>query len=376
MKNTRNVKKYSFENIDFINSAFLVLTPILLLIFGALWIEIEGFNITVVAFSVITYILSGISITAGYHRLFAHKTYDSHPVVKILFLIFGATAFQNSVLKWASDHRQHHSKVDTNDDPYNINEGFFFAHMGWILLEKNSHVKERYAKDMMKDKLIMWQHNNYLAIAVVFGVILPIAICYLLTGGLYGAIAACLFRIVFVHHCTFFINSLCHCFGSRPYTDTNTAKDNWFMAFLTFGEGYHNFHHFFQTDFRNGIRWYHFDPTKWLINILSWARLASNLKVTSAKRILDAKLSMSIKRIENKSIFNQYQTEFDEIKLKIMEAFKEIENFKNELKTKKSNLDKLSLKLAKLKVQEAKKVLRIQLVLWQLSIQKVEQNYA
>lgn len=369
-------KKYSLENLNIINTLFLCLTPPLAVYFTYLWLAQDGFSIEIILFTLLGYVLSGISITAGYHRLFAHKTYEAHPIVKIFFLVFGAATFQNSVLKWASDHRLHHSKVDTNEDPYNINEGFFFAHMGWVLLEKNSEVKERYAKDMLNDRLIMLQHKYYTSIAICFGFLLPTLVSYLLFNSLLGGIASCLVRIVFVHHCTFFINSLCHCFGSRPYTDTNTAKDNWLMAFFTFGEGYHNFHHFFQTDFRNGIYWYNFDPTKWLIKTLSFSRLAHNLKVTSKKRILDAKLNMSLKKVERSKKFNQYAVEFEEMKANILDALRKIESFKKEVKLNRLNTDHFNMKLAKIKLEEAKSELRICLELWKLNINRLEQSFS
>jgi stearoyl-CoA desaturase (delta-9 desaturase) len=368
--------KYSLKNINLTNTLFLCLTPFLAILAVYFWLIVDGFSLDIVIFTFVGYVATGISITAGYHRLFAHKTYDAHPIVKIIFLILGATTFQNSVLKWASDHRLHHSKVDTDVDPYNINEGFFFAHMGWVFLNKNSEVKERYAKDMLNDKLIMFQHNYYLIIAVGFGFVLPTFLSYWFFDSYIGGIASSLVRVVTVHHCTFFINSLCHCFGSKPYTDTNSAKDNWFMAFLTFGEGYHNFHHYFQTDFRNGISWYDFDPTKWLIKLLSYGKLAANLKVTSKKRILDARLNMTLKRVENTQRFAHYASEFEEMKLKILESLKKIETFKKEIKFNKINTDKFNLELAKIKLEEAKKELKIYMSLWKLNIHYLEQRFA
>jgi stearoyl-CoA desaturase (delta-9 desaturase) len=368
--------KYALKNINITNTLFLCLTPFLAIVAVYYWLVIDGFSWSIFLFTLFGYIITGISITAGYHRLFAHKTYDAHPAIRVVFLILGATTFQNSVLKWASDHRLHHSKVDTEEDPYNINEGFFFAHMGWVFLNKNSEVKERYAKDMMMDKLIMLQHKYYLSIALFFGFIVPTIISYILFDSFLGGVASCLVRIVFVHHCTFFINSLCHCFGSRPYTDTNTAKDNWFMAFLTFGEGYHNFHHYFQTDFRNGISWYDFDPTKWLIKLLSYGKLANNLKVTSRKRILDAKLNMTLKRVENSQRFSHYAAEFEEMKIKILDTLKRIETFKKEIKFNKINTDKFNLELAKIKLEEARQEFKIYMSLWKLNINNLEQRFA
>ena len=121
--------EYKFKDLALVNTSFLFLTPFATIIAIYYWLSIDGFSWAMVSIAVIFYTMTGLSITAGYHRLFAHKAYDANPLVKFFFLVFGASAFQNSLLKWGSDHRLHHSKVDTQSDPYNINEGFFYAHM-------------------------------------------------------------------------------------------------------------------------------------------------------------------------------------------------------------------------------------------------------
>lgn len=287
-------KKYNIKTLDKVNTSFLVLTPLLAIVLVGYCIYNYGFSWQQFLVAAIFYTLTGISITAGYHRLFSHRAYKSRSWVKFLFLVFGAAAFQNSAIKWCSDHRVHHNKVDTDEDPYNINEGFFYAHIGWIFLKQNPTKVVPFAKDLANDKLVMWQHRNYLAIAVIFGFGLPSLIGYFLGSALTGLAFAGLGRLVFVHHTTFFINSLCHVLGSQPYTDETTARDSIVMAFLSNGEGYHNYHHTFQTDYRNGIRWYHFDPSKWLIACLSFIGQAWDLKKTPAKRINDALERMRI----------------------------------------------------------------------------------
>jgi stearoyl-CoA desaturase (delta-9 desaturase) len=148
----------------------------------------------------------------------------------------------------------------------------------------------------MADKMVMWQHKYYMPIAIAFGIILPTYIGHLMGSALGGFALAGLARIVFVHHCTFFINSLCHIVGSRPYTDTNTARDSFIMAFFSYGEGYHNYHHYFPTDYRNGIKWYQFDPTKWLIKFAELMGLARDLKRVPERIIVEAKFKMSHKK--------------------------------------------------------------------------------
>lgn len=332
------MSKYAFKNIDWINFLFLSLTPVTAILLTLLWVKNDGFNWGQVIMAIILYFATGISITAGYHRLFAHKAYDANPFVKFFFLVFGAATFQNSALKWGSDHRIHHNKVDTSEDPYNINEGFFYAHIGWVLLKKNSEVHANYARDMLNDKLIMWQHKYYIPIAVLAGFLFPAALGQLLFGSWLGGLALSGFaRVVVVHHCTFFINSLCHCVGSTPYTDQNTAKDSWIMALFTFGEGYHNFHHLFQADFRNGIRWYHFDPTKWLILTLNKLGLAFKLKLTAQEKILSAKMQMKIKKFKARMEATEARlAELEELKERVLAAWNRFQEMKTEYKKTKA----------------------------------------
>jgi stearoyl-CoA desaturase (delta-9 desaturase) len=200
-------------------------------------------------------------------------------------------------LKWAADHRVHHRHVDHDKDPYNINKGFFYAHIGWIFLKEEKFDISDYPKDLLNDKLVMWQHRNYLWLSIAVGFVLPTVIGYFLGSALGAFALSAILRVVLVHHCTFFINSLCHIVGTRPYTDTNTARDSYIMALFSYGEGYHNYHHYFPSDYRNGIRWYHFDPTKWLIKILSFVGLVRDLKKVPQKLIDQAKAEMLIKKL-------------------------------------------------------------------------------
>lgn len=331
------MNKYAFKNIDIVNMLFLLLTPFAAIISIGLWLNADGFSWGQLALGIVLYFITGMSITAGYHRLFAHKAYDANPFVKFLFLMFGAAAFQNSVLKWAADHRLHHNKVDSEEDPYAIQEGFFYAHMGWVILKKNSDIKEKYARDFLNDKMIMWQHKYYLPICVLMGLVFPAVLGEVLCGSWLGGLAVGGFaRLVVVHHCTFFINSLCHCVGTTPYTDTNSAKDSWFMALFTFGERYHNFHHYFQADYRNGIRWYHFDPTKWLIRMLHFVGLTSKLKLTSQEKILAARMQMRVKTLNAKIAANEkFREEVEQLKTRVLEAWTNFQETKNQYKTQK-----------------------------------------
>lgn len=264
----------------------------------------HGFSAGLIAGLIGTIVFAGISITAGYHRLWAHRTYDAHWSLRILFALGGALAVQNSALHWSSDHREHHKHVDDNDkDPYSAKRGFWYSHIGWMLREYQASRYSNYdnVKDLQKDPIVMWQHRHYLLLTILTSVGWPIALGLML-GDVWGAVILVGFaRLVINHHTTFFINSLAHIWGKQTYTDRNTARDNGVLALLTFGEGYHNYHHIFSADYRNGIRWWHFDPTKWLIRACSWVGLTSNLKRTNGYQVEKARLEMQFKKAKEKA---------------------------------------------------------------------------
>lgn len=221
---------------------------------------------------------AAICITAGYHRLFSHRSYDASAIVRFFYLVIGAAAFEGSALEWARDHRRHHRSVDTDQDPYSIEKGFFFAHMGWLFRQSTPARYEDYPLDLRLDPLVGWQHRYYLPLVVLVGLVLPTIIGHMMGSAWQGFLYGGVLRAVVTQHSTFLINSLSHFAGTRPFSLTNSARDNILMAFLAHGEGYHNFHHRFQTDYRNGYRWYHWDPTKWLIQSLRVLGLVRKLR--------------------------------------------------------------------------------------------------
>lgn len=264
---------------------------------------INGFDAVEIITCVILIYFSGMSITAGYHRLWSHKSFDANNFVKIVLAIGGAMSLQNSILHWCSDHRIHHRHVDDNErDPYSANKGFWYSHIGWMLREYQIHRYADYSncRDLQKDSVVVWQHKHYLKIMLGANFGIPLLLGWL-NGDIWGMLLlAGVFRLVVVHHVTFFINSLAHIWGKQPYTDKNSARDNDILAFFTFGEGYHNFHHIFEYDYRNGVKWWQFDPTKWLIKGLSIIGWASNLRRTPEERIEKAKAAMQLKLAREK----------------------------------------------------------------------------
>jgi stearoyl-CoA desaturase (delta-9 desaturase) len=288
------------KNIDWTPAIFLTLSPLIGIVLTGVYLYLEGFQLSMLALFVVFYSLTALSITAGYHRLWSHKTYEANLPLQWFLSLFGAAAFQNSIYKWSVDHRLHHRFVDTDKDPYSINKGFFFAHMGWMLVKEDWPAEAKaFSRDLERDPVVMFQHRYYLPLAIGMGFFLPTLIGYFLGSALGGLAVGGFLRISALHHGTFLINSACHWWGSQPYTNDNTARDNLVLAFLTFGEGYHNFHHLFATDYRNGIKWYHWDPTKWLIQINQRLGLAFNLRQTDEKEILKARLLHEKARLES-----------------------------------------------------------------------------
>jgi stearoyl-CoA desaturase (delta-9 desaturase) len=261
----------------------------------------EGYSWPVLLAGLLFWGANGMSISAGYLRLWSHNAYKAHWILRLPLALFGAAATQNSILVWASGHRRHHRFVDDNErDPYSANRGFWFSHMGWMLRSYPSGALDfSNAKDLQRDPIVVWQHKYYIPITLTMNFLPPILVG-LATGEMVASLLIVgVLRLVLSHHTTFFINSLAHIWGKQPYTDSNTARDNTFLALLTYGEGYHNFHHIFQSDYRNGVRWWQFDPTKWLIRGCALLGITWDLNRIPDMKIQKARLMMQFKKAEH-----------------------------------------------------------------------------
>jgi stearoyl-CoA desaturase (delta-9 desaturase) len=269
-----------------INTLAVTAVPLYIWHYGLDWFQVLLF--------LFFYIATGMSITLGYHRLFSHLSFKAKTPVKLSTLVFGACAFENSALDWSSDHRKHHKHVDHEEDPYDISKGFMWAHIGWLLFKLGPEQPMDNVNDLKRDPLVMWQHRWCIPMAFVVGFGVPTLLGYLWNGpggALGGFLLAGVLRVFAVQHSTFFINSLCHTVGQRPYSDRCSARDSAIMALFTFGEGYHNYHHEFQHDYRNGVKPSNFDPTKWTIWTLEKLGLVSDLRRVPDEKILLAEMN-------------------------------------------------------------------------------------
>ena len=292
-------KIYTISQVYWLNVAFLTLTPLVSLIGIPLYLSKVGFTWPIMTLFVFFFVATGLSITGGYHRLFSHKSYEANSIIKFFFLIFGAAAFQKSTVKWCSDHRLHHRYVDRLNDPYSIQKGFFYAHIGWVFLKDSVNSFDN-VHDLLEDRLVRWQHRYYFLIACFMGFVVPFLLGLLFNDPWGGLLWAGFVRTVLVHHSTFLVNSLSHFIGKQPYSLKNSSRDNTLTAFLTFGEGYHNYHHQFQYDYRNGIRWYQWDPTKWMIKSLEVIRFVRKLRRASDESIFKAKILVQREKLLQK----------------------------------------------------------------------------
>ncbi len=288
--------------INWIPAGVLVATPIAAAVIAPWYLATHKVSPATWAVFGLVGAWTGLSITAGYHRLMSHRAYKAHPAVRNFFLVGATLAVQGSAFNWCSGHRTHHKHVDDRmQDPYSAKRGFWFSHIGWMLKKYPSgNFDYKNIRDLTQDKVLQIQHKYYGLWVVAANVGLIGAIGWLI-GDVKGTLLlAGLVRLVLNHHLTFFINSLCHMYGTRPYTDTNSARDNFLLAIPTWGEGYHNYHHFFQYDYRNGVKWWHYDPTKWLIATLSQVGLASDLRTVDTLKIKHAEVNMLFKRALHK----------------------------------------------------------------------------
>ena len=257
----------------------LVAVPVFGYYVGYTWIDW--------ALLIVLYFASGLGITVGYHRLIAHRSFECRAWVKGALLIAGGWALENSAYKWAADHVRHHAGCDQEEDPYNATLGFWHSHLLWIFNKAPQDLREKYEAPFRKDPIVMWQHRYY-AIIMLSGLALPFAVgtayggwksgfgCFLLAG---------VARMFLVLNSTFCMNSVCHLWGDQPHTWADSSRDNWLVSLVTLGDGYHNYHHAHQRDYRNGPRWYNFDPSKWFIFWLSLTGLAWNLYRMQPERI-------------------------------------------------------------------------------------------
>ncbi len=356
-------KNIPFNRVEWVTSGFLIVTALLTLTAVPAYFWHYGWDWFLFGVFLFYYLATGMSITLGYHRLFSHKAFKAKWPVKLFVLLFGAAAFENSALWWSSEHRKHHKHVDTDDDPYDITKGFFWAHMGWLMFKIKPTPPLENVQDLKKDKLVMWQHNWVHEISFLVSFIIPALIGYgyahftgnlsPLAGALGGFLIPGVARVVMVQHATFCINSLCHMIGSRPYSTSHTGRDSWIAAIFTMGEGYHNYHHEFQWDYRNGVKPWQLDPSKWFIWGLSKLGLASDLKRVPKERILLAETRETKRQVTDKiTSIQESQNSNEDIWTQVLENLEALSERLTEISNELQTAAQEKINLSKVKIRE------------------------
>ncbi|KAJ9052378.1 stearoyl-CoA 9-desaturase [Entomophthora muscae] len=284
-----------WRQINWPQSILLLITPIMA-IYG---ISTTPLQAKTAIFSICFYVFSALGITAGYHRYYAHRSYQATLPFQILLVLSGTAGVQGSILWWSRDHRVHHRFTDTDKDPYNAKRGFLWSHMGWMVFKKDSATIGRAeVDDLQADPLVRLQHNYYVPLALLMTIILPTFVAGLGWGDWKGGYYyAGLLRLSLSHHATFCINSLAHWLGEATFDDKLSSRDCFITALVTMGEGYHNFHHEFPQDYRNAIKAYQYDPTKWFIYGASLLGLTYDLKIFPENEVRKGEFLMEEKRL-------------------------------------------------------------------------------
>ena len=216
------------------------------------------------------YTLITFGVTVGFHRMLTHRSFNPHPVVKFLLLVFGSMSLEGPAIEWASTHIKHHAQSDREGDPHSPVEGFFHSHLGWLFKDRMADPNV-YARHLVKDKMVMFVSRTFL-LWVALSLLIPFAI-----GGWTGLLWAGLVRIFLIHHVTWSVNSICHTFGMRDFETPDQSRNEWVVGMLAFGEGWHNNHHAFPRSAFHGLRWWQFDLSGYLIGFLERIGLVSEV---------------------------------------------------------------------------------------------------
>jgi stearoyl-CoA desaturase (delta-9 desaturase) len=269
----------AFATVDQVANLVVTVVPVGLVAFaawrawgGALrWPDVVAFTLT--------YLLTGVGVTVGFHRLLTHRSFKTSPAMRGLLAALGSAAVEGPVIEWVANHRKHHRFSDQPGDPHSPHVdhasgwrgafgGLFHAHVGWILGGDALADERHYAKDLLADPVVRFVDRTFV-LWVIVGLAFPFGLGFALTGTIAGALTALLWggavRMFCLHHATFSINSLCHFFGRRSFATSDESRNLLWLALPTLGEAWHNNHHAFPTSARHGLRWWQLDPSGWLI---------------------------------------------------------------------------------------------------------------
>ncbi|KAL2889618.1 Acyl-CoA desaturase [Ceratocystis lukuohia] len=308
-----------WQHINWLNCFFVLFLPLGGFI-STYWVPPQR---NTLLFALFYYFNTGMGITAGYHRLWSHRCYKATLPLKIYLAAMGAASIEGSIRWWSRDHRVHHRYTDTSKDPYSVRKGLLYSHLGWMVMKQNPRAKGRTdISDLNEDAVVVFQHRHFISCIVVMAFMLPTLVCGLLWGDYWGGLVyAGILRLFVVQQATFCVNSLAHWLGEQPFDDRNSPRDHVLTALVTLGEGYHNFHHEFPSDYRNAIEWWQYDPTKWCIWTWSKLGLAYDLKEFRANEIEKGRVQQLQKKLDQRRSQLNWGTPLDQLPVLTWDAF-------------------------------------------------------
>jgi stearoyl-CoA desaturase (Delta-9 desaturase) len=293
-----DIQPVEHETRDRIATGLVTALPLLALGFAA-WQSWQGLlrPADVVIFAVF-YVLTGLGVTVGFHRLFTHRSFKTRPAVRGTLAVLGSVAIEGPVISWVADHRKHHAFSDRPGDPHSPHvdhggglrgelRGFVHAHIGWLFHHDQRGARARYAPDLLKDPVVSFVDRTFVLWAVG-GLVLPFFLGWAIGGSVSAGLTALLWgglvRLFVLHHLTYSINSICHVFGRRRFATTDESRNVFWLALPTFGEAWHNNHHAFPTSAQHGLRRWELDPSALVIRGLEATRLAWDVVRVSPER--------------------------------------------------------------------------------------------
>ena len=236
----------------------VVIVPLLATVFAMylLWQRaVHGLDIVLL---LSFYAVTAMGVTIGFHRMLTHRSFNPHPIVKFILLVFASMSLEGSAIEWTATHTKHHAQADREGDPHSPVEGFFHAHIGWMFkdFEADPNV---YCRHLLKDRMVVFISRTFFLWAIL-SLVIPFLI-----GGWTGLLWGGLVRIFLTHHVTWSVNSVCHTFGKREFETTDQSRNEWVVGLLAFGEGWHNNHHAFPRSAFHGMHWWQFDLSGYVI---------------------------------------------------------------------------------------------------------------
>ncbi|HEX8850207.1 MAG TPA: acyl-CoA desaturase [Gemmatimonadaceae bacterium] len=237
--------------------------------FAAIW---TGVTTGTLVLCLVLYVVRMFGVTGGYHRYFSHRTFKTSRVFQFMLAFLAQSSAQRGIMWWAGKHRHHHKHSDTPEDIHSPrHRGFLYSHVGWIFKRDQGETDHDAVPDLAKYPELVWLDKHQYFPATVLGIA-----CFAL-GGWTGLVVGFVWSTVLLYHGTFFINSLAHVHGNQRYVTGDDSRNNWWLAIITLGEGWHNNHHAYQRSTRQGFRWYEVDPTFYALTMMSWMKLVSEL---------------------------------------------------------------------------------------------------